>query len=42
MDEVHFLCKQDTREDRPNVFIDNNSFLLPVKNGTYVILQKCV
>jgi hypothetical protein len=37
--EVRVLCKQDTREDRPNVFIENNLFLLPIKNGTYVILQ---
>jgi len=36
---VRVLCKQDTREDRPEVFIKNNLFLLPVKNGTYAILQ---
>lgn len=37
--EVRILCKQDTREDRPQVFIDNNLFLLPVKNGYYVIVK---
>lgn len=37
--EVRILCKQDTREDRPQVFIDNNLFLLPVKNGFYTIVQ---
>ncbi len=37
--EVRILCKQDTREDRPEVFIDNDLFLLPVKNGFYVIVN---
>jgi len=37
--EVRVLCKQDTREYRPNVFIENNLFILPIKNGTYAILQ---
>ncbi len=26
--EVRILCKQDTREDRPDVFIENGVFLL--------------
>lgn len=33
------MCKQDSREDRPQVFIDNNLFILPIKNGTYAILK---
>lgn len=37
--EVRVLCKQDTRESRPQVFIDHNLFILPIKNGTYAILQ---
>lgn len=37
--EVRILCKQDTREDRPQVFIDNYLFLLPVKNGNYAIVK---
>ncbi len=37
--EVRVLCKQDTRESRPQVFIDNNLFILPIKNGIYSILQ---
>ena len=37
--EVRVLCKQDSREDRPEVFIKNNLFLLPIKNGIYMILQ---
>lgn len=37
--EVRILCKQDTREQRPQVFIDNNLFLLPVKNGEYTIIK---
>lgn len=37
--EVRVLCKQDSREDRPEVFVKNNLFLLPIKNGIYTILQ---
>lgn len=37
--EVRILCKQDTREDRPKVFIDKELFLLPILNGTYIILK---
>ncbi len=37
--EVRILCKQDAREDRPPVFVDKNLFLLPIKNGLYVIVK---
>jgi len=37
--EVRILCKQDSREDRPDVFIVNNLFLLPVRNGEYAIIK---
>jgi hypothetical protein len=37
--EVRILCKQDTREDRPDVFIKNNLFLLPIRNGVYSIIK---
>lgn len=37
--EVRILCKQDSREDRPEVFIENNLFLLPTKNGIYNIVK---
>ena len=37
--EVRVLCKQDTRLDRPKIFIDNNLFLLPIKNGNYFIIK---
>lgn len=37
--EVRILCKQDCRENRPNVFIENNLFILPIKNGVYVIVK---
>lgn len=37
--EVRILCKQDTREERPKVFVDNGLFLLPTKNGTYAIVR---
>lgn len=37
--EVRILCKQDSREDRPEVFIDNGLFLLPTKNGSFAIVK---
>ena len=37
--EVRILCKQDSREGRPQVFIENELFLLPTKNGEYAILK---
>lgn len=37
--EVRLLCKQDTRDDRPMVFIENGLFILPVQNGVYVIAK---
>ena len=39
--EVRVLCKQDTRADRPQIFIDNELFLLPIKNGNYIIVKFC-
>jgi len=37
--EVRILCKQDSREDRPDIFKLNNLFLLPTKNGEYAIIK---
>jgi hypothetical protein len=37
--EVRILCKQDSRSAKPQIFIDNNLFLLRVKNGLYVIVK---
>ncbi len=37
--EVRILCKQDSREDRPDIFVKHNLFLLPVKNGYYNIIK---
>lgn len=37
--EVRILCKQDKREDRPQIFKDNGLFLLPKKNGCYYIIK---
>ena len=37
--EVRILCKQDKREDRPQVFKDKGLFLLPVHNGKYAIVK---
>lgn len=37
--EVRVLCKQDSREERPDIFIENNLFILPTKNGEYIICK---
>lgn len=37
--EVRILCKQDSREQRPDVFKKNGLFLLPVRNGYYNIIK---
>lgn len=37
--EVRILCKQDTRDSRPQIFIQNNLFILPIRNGKYVIVK---
>lgn len=37
--EVRILCKQDTRESRPDVFKENGLFILPKKNGIYYIVK---
>lgn len=37
--EVRVLCKQDTRESRPSIFVENDLFILPTKNGIYAIVK---
>ena len=37
--EVRILCYQAQRKDKPQVFVDRGLFLLPVKNGNYVIVK---
>ncbi|WP_406538815.1 type II restriction enzyme [Fibrobacter sp.] len=37
--EVRILCKQDSRESRPDVFKENGLFILPVTNGKYAIVK---
>jgi len=37
--EVRILCKQDSRENRPEIFAENGLFLLPIRNGEYVIVK---
>ncbi len=37
--EVRILCKQDTRESRPQVFRDGGLFILPVRNRQYTIVK---
>ena len=36
---MRIICKQDTRESRPDIFKELGLFLLPVKNGEYAILK---
>ncbi|MDR3108861.1 MAG: hypothetical protein LBU65_04120 [Planctomycetaceae bacterium] len=37
--EIRIICKQDTRESRPEVFVKNDLFLLPTKNGEFIIIE---
>ena len=37
--EVRILCKQDTRESRPLAFRQRGLFILPVRNGQYIIVK---
>ena len=37
--EVRILCYQASRKDRPQVFVDRGLFILPIKNGEYVIVR---
>lgn len=37
--EVRILCKQDTREGRPEIFQKNGLFILPSKNGSFLIIK---
>ena len=37
--EVRLLCSQLTRESRPEVFVEQGLFLLPVQNGRYCAVQ---
>lgn len=37
--EVRVLCKQDSRESRPDIFKERGLFLLPIKNGEYQIIK---
>ena len=36
---ARILCKQDTRESRPLAFRERGLFILPVRNGYYVIVK---
>lgn len=37
--EPRIICKQDTRSDRPSVFINKGLFILPKHNGQYYIIK---
>lgn len=37
--EPRILCKRDTRESCPTVFRERGLFILPITNGTYVIVK---
>lgn len=33
------MCKHDSIDKRPQIFKDNNLFILPIKNGQYIIIK---
>ncbi len=37
--EPRLLCKMDSSESRPKIFIDNNISLISIKNGTYALIK---
>lgn len=37
--DARFLAKIDTREDLPSIFKEHDLFLLPIKNGEFLILK---
>jgi hypothetical protein len=37
--EARILCKQDTRDSRPEVFKKLGLFILPIQNGRYAIIE---
>lgn len=37
--DIRLLCKQDAREHRPRVFREQGLFILPVRNGHFVIVK---
>ena len=37
--EVRILCMQTKREDVPDIIRENNLFILPIRNGKYVIVR---
>jgi len=37
--EVRILCKQDSKENRPEIFKKLGLFILPIKNGKYKIIK---
>ena len=37
--EARILCKQDTRESRPQAFVERGLFVLPVRNKFYAIVK---
>ena len=37
--EVRLLCSQLTRESRPEIFLEQGLFLLPVQNGRYCVVR---
>ena len=37
--EVRVLCKQDSRQKVPSIMRENGLFLLPVRNGKYIVVK---
>ena len=38
--EPRLLCKMDTTNSRPQIFVDNNICILSIKNGTYALIKE--
>jgi hypothetical protein len=38
--EPRLLCKMDCSKSRPKIFIDNNIYILSIKNGTYALIKE--
>ena len=38
--EPRLLCKMDTSKSRPKIFIDNNIYILSIKNGIYGLIKE--
>ncbi len=40
--EPRLLCKQDTADERPQIFKDNNLCIISIKNGSYLLTKNSI